>query len=283
MFSLLIVAYLFIAGAGAGCFFIAAIGEWSQSASTSRICRRGFVLAPFLILTGIVFLLLDLGVPSEIWRIALNPFGSIIGIGAFLLTLLLIVSAALAYFLLLKKPISRIALKVFCEVGLVLSIGVMGYTGVFLSSMHTVGFWNTWLLPLLFLASSLSCGMALLMALDVVYTVRHGTFPRGVWICALWLNLAEAIALAAFLATRWFFSESSHTSSEILFFGDASGVFWVGVVLCGIVVPLILHIVAGKKPQKGLVLASSIATLIGGCSIRYCIVMVAVHATMVMG
>jgi formate-dependent nitrite reductase membrane component NrfD len=79
MFSLYIVWYLFLAGAGSGAYVLAAtfslITEQSQSESVREyrgITQGGFYLGPLLVLLGAVFLIFDLGSPEKAYRLFLS-------------------------------------------------------------------------------------------------------------------------------------------------------------------------------------------------------------------
>ena len=85
VFGWYIVAYLFLAGAGAGAFFAAAcacvwdaVRRSDASEKLTRTCQAGFYAAPCLMALAGMFLLLDLGNVERVWLVAFTPFQSVL-------------------------------------------------------------------------------------------------------------------------------------------------------------------------------------------------------------
>ena len=181
----LVAIYLFLGGMGAGAFLIASVVELSGERYKRKYCPTTMVGAGVsgpLILVGTVLLIFDLGAGlREPWRILymFTNLSSVMTWGIWILTLFLPIAfvyglleimhvypGVLAWvrkrlrFLPETLPYRRIK-RVVCLVGSVLAIGTAIYTGVLLSVVKAVPFWNTPILPVLFLVSAVSTGIGL--------------------------------------------------------------------------------------------------------------------------
>jgi formate-dependent nitrite reductase membrane component NrfD len=88
---------------------------------------------------------------------------------------------------------------------------------------------------------------------------------------SLILGIIELVVLAGYLLWLAFFSTAASASAVVLLLtGPMSLIFWGGVVLVGLLVPLILEVAAlrGKEAVIGSVLASASLVLLGGFFLR---------------
>jgi len=289
MFSAYIVWYLFFAGVGSGCFVVATIGgiydaHKSTLASEELYLRlqNGFILAPVCMIAASLFLLLDMGDVTRVWQALLMPFRSIVSLGAWFVVLFTFLTSFLALCGLFLKAIPRVLLYTCWTGGLVLAFSTMGYTGILLSSLISIDFWYTWLLPLLFIVSSLSTGVAAVLLIDAVFGLNASVALSSLWNSALIFGVLEVMCLAVFFVDRFLFSETARQSCVLLFFGDLAPWFWIGIFGCGIVLPLFIHVLYHKIPEPGMILSASMAVLVGGFCIRYCIVEAALYSPVIL-
>lgn len=287
-FGLFVVAYLFLAGAGAGSFFFAACGAFCDALrqterfnESCEILSGGFLAAPFLLCVASVCLLLDLGSPHRALQALGNPFGSVLSFGACCLGLLTLASMAVAALGIAERFPVRF-MRLGCASGIVLAPLVMGYTGVLLCDMAAVDFWNTPLLAVLFVCSSLTTGYASCMLTHALLNPLVPSAPRVLDVLARALHVSEGVVLALFLVGRFFYSANAQESAMSLLSGWLAPVFWAGVVLCGLLIPLAAYSarpLAASAPTARIV-ASAFA-LIGGFVLRYAIVSAASYAAIV--
>ena len=148
----------------------------------------------------------------------------------------------------------------------------MGYTGLLLSDMVGVDFWRTPWLVALFVASSLSCGVAVVTVADVLFApagadglsrTGHMSAP-ALWCTGAVLTIVEAAVLVAFLATQLAFTETSRASCELLLAGSLAPLFWAGVCGAGIVLPLAAHAARCVLSVAAARLVASAGVLVGG-------------------
>lgn len=248
-----IAGYLFLAGTGAGAFLIAVGGNLAQAGAYQALAQAVAFLGVVLVGLGALLLIADLGYKLRFWRVMSNPT-SLISIGSWLIAGFLL--SGLAYGL---WPGS----KMLAWLGVVTAIGTAGYTGVLLGVVKARPFWNTPLLPVLFLVSSLSTGIAL-----VLITARWAVLPAATWLAPsdLGLLVLEAVLVGFYLLIMAQSTVTAVRSAREVLWGRWRIWFWVGTVLIGLLLPLAILIWggAGRWP----VLAACLV-LAGGACLRY--------------
>ncbi len=178
-----IAVYLFLAGLSAGAMMVALLVKWNyhkkqDDSIWDAMVKAGAIVAPITICVGLALLVLDLGKPlSFYWILIKYNFGSVMSIGvallllytpfAFLFAIIIFEEEIEKYgFLALLRPISRL-IRSFAPLSktietllFILAIGVGVYTGFLLSAITKLPLWNTPILPILFLTSGFSSGIA---------------------------------------------------------------------------------------------------------------------------
>lgn len=293
--SLLIVAYLFLGGTGAGAFFVLACidGRNSQLEKSgaevplvrirrTELVKRGYVLAFAALGLGALCLLADLGRPEAAYLLFTRPTLSYISVGTYSLTVLLLCVAVMAAPELFALPRRfRILKRFVLPVGLVAALFVMTYTGIFLQSMRAVPLWESPLLVGLFVLSALSTGVALVLVSSVGLGLRgkNGALLRRLTKVDLVLIAAELVVAAAYLATV----ADSHLggqSVDRLLSGDWSLAFVGGFALCGLVAPGVMEGLSTRRPWgDSMDLAIGCMVLVGGLCLRLSLVNAGIHSS----
>ena len=277
----LIITYLFLAGAGSGAF-IAAVAcdllapDWSKS-----LAKAGSLVSGPLVAIGTLCLVLDLEAGLwEPWRqvYLVYNFSSMITWGVLVLSVF--IPIALLYAAALNEIgfIGKLAKKYLRPleiVGSLFAISTATYTGVLIAVVNGVPFWNTPLMPVLFLASAISTGLAAAMIVAAIIDVRTiktlSNFALG---HVIFLSV-EALVLMLLVFMSLTRSTEAALSANLLISGLLSPYFWGLVVILGIIIPFILSIIEyleyGEMP-KLLVVGADILVLIGGMSLRALIV-----------
>jgi protein NrfD len=158
------------------------------------------------------------------------------------------------------------------------------YTGVLLSASNQPMWAGALLLPALFVASAIATGMAMLVLVlrtgfgKWVDSFLGGTgepVPNDILhtmgIASIALGIIEIVVLVGYLVWLGFFSGAAGAAAmAVLLTGPMSLIFWGGVVLVGLVIPLVLEVVSarGKEAVVGSVLASASLILLGGLFLR---------------
>jgi formate-dependent nitrite reductase membrane component NrfD len=146
--------------------------------------------------------------------------------------------------------------------------------------------WNTWLLPLTLLASSLTNGLMLAWALAVLVPQQAGETGRpdlagklrGWSLPVLVVYAVISVAFFLFLAgkaspvpavglTGGLVPATGPVGLSRLLTGDLALLFWLGLVVVGLIAPAALTWMA-KKDAKIFALASFLMVLAGGLVVR---------------
>jgi formate-dependent nitrite reductase membrane component NrfD len=277
----LIVSYLFLAGAGAGAFVAAVACDLLAPDWSKALARAGSLAAGPLVAIGTACLVLDLEAGLwEPWRqifLVSNP-ASMISWGVVVLSLFIPVALLYAAALNNITFVGRYLQKYIWHlevVGMPLAIGTAIYTGILIAVVNGVPFWNTPMMPVLFLASAISTGLAVAMigaAIIDITTIRTlSNFALG---HVIFLTV-EGIVLMLLVFMSLTGSAEAATSAQMLISGILSPYFWALVVVVGILVPFVLSVVEyyeyGEMP-KHLVVGADLCVLIGGMSLRALII-----------
>jgi formate-dependent nitrite reductase membrane component NrfD len=211
--------------------------------------------------------LMYLGKPWRAWRIITRPQTSWLARG-FIFVILFVGLGAVQMMLShwLPGSAAEIAFKVLAGI---MAFGVATYTGIILKNVKGVPFWNSLLLPVLFVI----CGVLGGFGLAVVIALNGG----GINLDAAetgsrWLLLANVLLIVIYL---WQTSRRESIGKQSVLEqirGENAPVFWIGVVLFGIVIPLaialsgiIVHV------PSALLITAVVCEIIGGLALRYCV------------
>jgi len=262
---MLIVWYFFLGGIAGGAYFTAAIADNFGSSRDKNVIRFGYILALLLIGLCGILLILDLGTPSRfLYMIGAFKFWDPMSIGAWMLGLFglfALVSSALS----LSGDAGKASLRRrWGLVGTIAGFFLASYTGVLLSN-SALPFWtDARLMGALFLASGASTGMAAISLLLFLSGDAAGEGFKKVKRADRFAMVFELILLAAFLALLG-------SAAAPLTSGALAPLFWGGLVVVGLLVPLVLDFVGSKAKALGALSAALV--LAGGFILRYVIVM----------
>ncbi|UNQ73282.1 NrfD/PsrC family molybdoenzyme membrane anchor subunit [Infirmifilum sp. NZ] len=186
-------------------------------------------------------------------------------LGISLLFLLLLATLALALRhtalpAMAKLTDNKYFLAVLALIGLLVTL----YSGFLVSSAPGVPFWNTSLIPILWLISASICAVAVLKIL-----VHDERVTRFLTTSGLALDVAELAALAALINVALYSgSVAAKMSAEALLVGELAAAFWIGLVLLGVLAPLALGFLLLKKEDRRLALAAAVLGLLGALVLR---------------
>ncbi len=279
----LIAFYLFLAGVAAGAY-LSAFVAWSKRAGDNLTTRTGILLAAPCLGLGILLLFFDLGKPAQFWRAFMRPHSSMISVGTWVLTLFFVVCAAQWLRCLAARGRTLREGSAVWLAGFVLAVMTAFYTGALLWDKRGVPFWNSLLLPLLFLASAFSTGIsAVLTGVFVFASVKQDAGQeaktlRSLYRTDLWVLGSEVLLLLLYLVSMgWSSNPAAVASVQRLLVGALAPAFWVLVVAVGLVAPFYFEWRLYKKlegPSSGFTAGGVLAglcVLVGGLTLRYLI------------
>jgi formate-dependent nitrite reductase membrane component NrfD len=178
-------------------------------------------------------------------------------------------------------PYRRIK-RVLCSVGAVLAVCTAVYTGVLLSVVRAVPFWNTPLLPVLFLVSAISTGMGLSFDLSATLAVPevHRRYSAMPLVHMFFIGL-EIVLLALLMIVSINRGGEAAESAKLILLGNRSVIFWVLVIGFGMIYPFMVHVYAFARHSHGFLsgVLSGAGIVIAGLFVRYLIVAAAIPVT----
>ena len=275
----IIVVYFFLGGIAGGAAFLAAMLDLFGSRHDRPMARIGYAVAfPAIVLAG-PLLIVDLNRPARFWHMfiqsdTLRPmfkwYSPISigawGVGVFALFATLAFAGALADWG--RLPAAFRALRegtlgrVISALTGLFGLFVAGYTGVLLSATNRPLWADSPLIGMLFLLSGVSAGAALMLLFG-----RRANAESVHWLGRMdfYSSLLELVVLAVLALSL------GSVAREI--WGNAWGVLLVvGVVLLGLLVPIVLH----WRPRllgRLSVPSAAVLVLVGGFLLRTVVVL----------
>ena len=150
------------------------------------------------------------------------------------------------------------------------------YCGFMMSFCKSVPFWNTGLLPIVFVIMGLADGLALIMGIGLItQNVDFHTIETA----SRWFLIINALLISTYLINASYQSSTAELSVKQLIVGRVAAAFWIGVVVLGITVPLlisILSIFAGEASPPLLIIAI-ICHTVGAFALKYCVLKVGIY------
>lgn len=288
-----IAIYLFLVGMSAGLVLIAVILKYNtpdKGGTQDRVAKFAAIAAPLAIMVGLLILVADLTHPFRFWKLLIHfNFTSIMSLGVILLVVysgLLFVWIVPTYRELLQKwadsPGSLQGIKSLLKKIIALTVklekpidftlvflAVLAgcYTGFLLSALKTYPMLNNPALPVLFLVSGLSSGIAASMiaasvcrkghAHDAAMGLMHKIETPVVF--------GEMFVLFAFMMGLLLGRGQSVVAFHTALSGFWGMVFWIGVVGLGMLLPLVLGKISptGVKERAGFMISMAVCTLAG--------------------
>jgi len=218
-----------------------------------------------------------LGKPLRFWRGFLKPQSSWISRGLLALALFLVAAAlqlapTVSWFSWLPWTSNNLFLQVVVIIG---ALGLVTYTGFALGVVNAIPFWNTSLMPLLFLACALSGGLGLALGMG------GGAAERALMENVLAGLLIIVAGLLGFqLLVAYHTSPAAKQSVKELAIGKAAPYFMGGVVVIGLVLPLAIVALAHQLPVYVISLGAGLE-LVGGFCLRYSILKAGIYSPLI--
>jgi len=277
----LVITYFFLGGIAGGSYAIAALIYLFGAPEDRPLGRLGYYVAFPAVLVCAPLLIVDLTRPERFWHMMIQSerflpmfkWWSPMSVGSW--ALMLFGAFSFLSFLAALAEDGRLPIRafralhhgafgrVFVAIGAAFAFFLASYTGVLLSVTNRPIWADTNLLGLLFLLSGASTAAALLILL----AGRRRSVPRqalrSLYRFDDWVMLLELVALAAVVVSLGAVASAWMNQWGLLLL--------IGVVLAGILVPLLLHHrhVLGRLSIP----AASVLVLVGGFILRAVVVL----------
>ncbi len=300
--GLWVAQYIYFVGLSAGAFLLSSLVYVFGLKRLEWIGKLALFTALITLMSALLVIWLDLGQPLRFWKIYTNPqpwsmMSWMVWLYSayFLLVLaefwvamradLVIwgqrggLSGGLARFLIFgSRDVSpaaverdRRVLRVLGTLGVPLAIAFHGGVGALFGVIGARPYWNTSLYPILFLTSALASGGALL-AFVVAYfwpEQRSAQYRDVVMLLGrltLGLLLLDVLMEGADFSINLLSGIPAHADAyRAVLFGPFWWAFWIGHLLLGIIVPLVMLAIWPKLPKvvgaAGLLIAATFITV----------------------
>ena len=273
--------YLFLAGASAGAFLTSAFVEVKYPESV-KMRVAGRIIAPIFLGIGLVMLMLDaeagLHNPLRFFWLIANP-GSVMTLGVYFICVFMPVALVSALLEVLKKPVP----KWLTWIGIVFAFAVAAYTGFLLGVVKAYPLWNNAILPILFVVSALSAGLA---ATSLVGLVTDRERFEHMWLIKkshVILSAIEMVVLFTMLVIVSAGSFEGAASVNSLIAGQYAPAFWGGIVILGLVAPFCIEgypVFIAKRVETSTTslvvsLIGEAGVLVGGFLLRLLVILAA--------
>lgn len=268
-----VASYLFLGGLGGGMIVVAGLADLAFG--KGEPFSLGNLIAGVAIAVGSALLIFELGSPFRFWRV-FSRQKAIMTVGAWMLGFAIFTSFAYFTFWPDFSPWRHLVglRHVAAGINIVLGLGVCIYTGILLGSFRTRAYWNTPILPLLFLVSGISTGVAAQSLLAGSWPCRVtagdlGAMHAALRSCDLTLLVFELMIVFVYVGMMRFYAGpvTARIAAQWLT-GPKRWPFWGGFVGLGLAFPGMLYglsSAAGRETAPFLV-------LIGGVILRFLVV-----------
>lgn len=204
---------------------------------------------------------------TRVWRIAVRANSSWISRG-FIFVLLFIGAAGIQLLISLLTNETTAAEMFFRIVAGILAFGVAIYSGFVVGFVSGIKFWNSGIMPVLVVAGGLAGGASVLLAIS--------TFVSGLDFATLqtffrFILVLYTVSIFIHLWISTYSSPSARSSAMLFFKGSLAGLFWLVIMLIGIVVPLVIGFVASSNSSVLLGISAALV-LVGNLTLRYAII-----------
>ena len=259
--------YLFLAGLGGGAFVTSAFLGWRHPEAVS-MRKIGHLVAPIVVIIGLCLLMFDAkaGLMNPLrFALLLTNFGSVMTWGVVFLGGFTVISLVVVVLDFVKKRV-----PVWLDIaGVVFGVAVAMYTGALLGVCKTFPLWNNAVLPILFVVSALSAGLAATSLVGLL--VDRERFEQ-MWLIKkshVILSAIEMVVLATMLVIVSAGSVEGAASVYSLVAGQYAPAFWGGIVLLGLVAPFIIEgypVFITKRVETSM--TSMVVSVIGEAGVR---------------
>lgn len=280
--------YLFLAGLGGGAFVTSAFLRWRHPEAT-KMRKAGHIIAPAVVILGLLLLIVDAEAgfhhPLRFALLLNNPF-SVMTWGVVFLACFIVITLLVLLIDLLKKRVPA-----WLEVlGVIFAFLVAGYTGALLGVVQTFPLWNHPLLPVLFVVSALSTGIASVVFYGELRAHEEVEAVKPISYTHYGLVAVEIVMVTLMLFVLNLQSTDAHATVASLVSGTYALQFWILFIAVGLVIPFIVSTweIFGR-PRKSSIgtraisAASEAGVIVGGFFLRYLVVVAALPIGYVAG
>ena len=205
------------------------------------------------------------------WRMLLRPQTSWIARG-FIFVILFIGFAAIQLALSLWLP-GTATETIFKVLAGITAFAVTIYSGFVVSYVSAIKFWNSAIIPILFVISGILGGLAILLVLSLGDNYAQIALLQNILRVAL---VVYVLVIAIYLWSTAYAGSVAKSSVIWIVRGSIAPVFWVGVVSMGVIIPL--AILFSTWISSALIIIAVAGVILGTLALRYVILKAGIYS-----
>ena len=158
------------------------------------------------------------------------------------------------------------------------------YCGFAMSYCKSLPFWNTGLLPIVFVIMGVADGLALTMGVNLV----TGGDQAAISTLEFWtriLLVVNALLIAGYLIRAYQKHSAAELAAQDLIKGSTAWVFWILLVILGIATPLVISIATAFMDgnTEPLLIVAIVCHTIGAFALKYSVLKVGIYRSVLPG
>jgi tetrathionate reductase subunit C len=274
-FAWLIATYFYFTGLSAGSFVVSTMSYGFGMKMYKPISRMAVITATTCLFIAPVALLMQVGWPiRSIWNhFTYLNFSSPMTYGAFLLVSYPLV--CIFYALFMFRGNDRMT-KILGRIGIPTAIATHGYTGFILAFGKARAYWNTALMPTLFLVSAIVSGLALMILLVIImfrFVKDERKIPmdivEGLAGILGWAIVADLFLTFSDVAVLSISHEGAQEMTWLILGGSFTPLFVIVENLIGKVLPMVVCFVPALRKNPLVMALACAGVVIGIFFMRY--------------
>jgi len=256
-------------------FFLGGISGGLYLASAYFDNLTGMFVAWLLSLLMGVSYMIHLSHPFRFWRMFMKPKTSWIARG--FIFIMLFIGFTFIQLILSQWFAEQTALvTTFKVLAGIFAFAQSIYTGFAVSYVSAIKVWNSAIVPVLFVTCGLTGGLAILLAIFIAGDSTQIAALENIIRVVL---IALAIIIGVYLWNTTYSSAAARDAVKRLIGGSLAPLFWVGVFLFGIVIPIAISITTyyAEEASSGVLITAVVSEIIGGLALRFAILKAGVY------
>ncbi len=206
--------------------------------------------------------------PMRFWRMLMKPKTSWIARG-FSFIMLFVGFTTLLLIIRQWAPDATGAIVTLKVLAGIFAFAQSIYTGFAVSYVSAIKVWNSAIVPVLFVTCGLTGGLAILLA--VMMGQDSGDIVALENIIRVVL-IALAVIIGVYLWNTTYSSAAAREAVKRLIGGSLAPLFWIGVFLFGIIIPVAISIITYfTEASSGLLITAVVSEIIGGLALRFAV------------
>lgn len=207
--------------------------------------------------------------PMRFWRMLMKPKTSWIARG-FSFIMLFVGFTTLVLILRQWAPDATGAITTLKVLAGIFAFAQSIYTGFAVSYVSAIKVWNSAIVPVLFVTCGLTGGLAILLAVMMGQNSGDVIALENVIRVVL---IALAVIIGVYLWNTTYSSAAAREAVKRLIGGSLAPLFWIGVFLFGIIIPVAISITTyfTGDAADGLLITAVVSEIIGGLALRFAI------------